>query len=78
MLIFWLNNRVILSSDLYTATFAVIISISLVFNLVNKVDVEETKRKVEAYRKLNEKLIRKNNAKLVSQSSLFIVFILLE
>lgn len=37
-----------------------------VFNLANKTSVEETKKKVELYKRENEKIIRKNNSKLVS------------
>ena len=38
----------------------------LVFNIVNKENVEETKKKIELYKKENEKLIKKNQSKLVS------------
>eukprot|EP00794_Sanderia_malayensis_P000475 gene475-1120_t len=40
---------------------------TIIFNLANKVDVEETKRKVEKYKKENEAAIRKINAKLLQE-----------
>lgn len=48
----------------------------LVFNLVNDVDVESTRRKVEAYRKANKELIAKNKFKKVCKilaSNTFII-----
>lgn len=36
----------------------------IIFNLANKTNVEETKKKIEAYKKENEKLIRRNNSKI--------------
>ena len=37
-----------------------------VFNLANKTNEDETKKKVDAYKKENEKMIRRNNTKMVS------------
>lgn len=36
-----------------------------VFNLTNGIDVEETKRKVELYKKENQEFIRRNRSKMV-------------
>ena len=41
-----------------------------VFNLANKTNVEETKKKVDAYKKEHEKLIRRNNTKIVRNFSM--------
>ena len=38
-----------------------------VFNLANGIDVEETKRKVDNYKKENQELIKKNRSKLVKK-----------
>lgn len=38
----------------------------LVFNLTNKVDVEETERQILEYKEANKDLIMKNRGKLVS------------
>ena len=43
----------------------------LVFNLANKVNVEETKKKIELYKKENERLIKKINVKIVSEGEEF-------
>ena len=40
----------------------------IIFNLVNKIDVEATKKKVEKYRKEHENVIRKINSKLSHES----------
>lgn len=42
----------------------------IIFNLANKTNVEETKKKIEAYKKENEKLIRKNNTKISQEDAL--------
>jgi hypothetical protein len=39
----------------------------LVFNLTNKIDVEETERKIVEYKETNKDLINKNRGKLVSE-----------
>ena len=39
--------------------------VSLVFNLTNKVDVEETERKIAEYKEGNKDLISHNRGKLV-------------
>ena len=39
----------------------------IVWNLSNGVDVDETRKAVEKYKKDNEALIRKNNVKMVYQ-----------
>lgn len=39
----------------------------LVWNLSNGIDVDETRKTVEKYKKDNEALIRKNNIKMVNQ-----------
>jgi len=41
-----------------------------VFNLVHKVDVENTKRKIEKYQKENQQQIRKNNCKFSQEEAL--------
>lgn len=41
----------------------------IVFNLVNKIDVDSTKKKIEQYKKHNEHLIRKNNSKQNQEES---------
>lgn len=43
---------------------------TIIFNLANKVDEDETKRRVEAYRKENDKQIKKNNSKLNQEEAL--------
>ena len=40
----------------------------IIFNLVNKIDVESTKKKVEKYKKENEAVIRKINSKISQES----------
>lgn len=42
----------------------------IIFNMVNKVDIEGTKRKVDKYKKDNENLIRKNNSKFGMEDSM--------
>jgi len=43
---------------------------TIIFNLANKVDEDETKRRVEAYKKENDKQIKKNNSKLNQEEAL--------
>lgn len=43
---------------------------TIIFNLANKTSVEETKKKVELYKRENEKIIRKNNSKLNQEEAL--------
>jgi len=43
----------------------------MIFNLANKTDVEETKKKVEQYKKDHEKQIKKNNSKLHEEEAYF-------
>jgi len=47
----------------------------LVFNLTNKVDVDETERKIAEYKELNKDLINKNRGKLVSEINFKKIFI---
>eukprot|EP00111_Clytia_hemisphaerica_P016189 TCONS_00047911-protein len=42
----------------------------IIFNLANKQNVDETKKKVDAYKKDNEKLIRRNNTKISQEEAL--------
>jgi len=42
----------------------------LVFNLTNKLDVEETERKIAEYKDANKEAISKNRGKLVSEFDL--------
>lgn len=42
------------------------------FNLVNGIDVEETKNAMEQYKNTNSELIRKNKIKLVSVYVLYV------
>lgn len=42
----------------------------IIFNLANKTNVEETKKKVDAYKKEHEKLIRRNNTKISQEDAL--------
>lgn len=48
-----------------------------VFNLVNGIDVEETKNAMEQYKNTNSELIRKNKIKLVSVYVLYVFKILI-
>ncbi len=43
---------------------------TIIFNLVNKIDVEQTKKKVDAYKKENETFIRKINAKISQEEEM--------
>jgi len=41
----------------------------IIFNLANKTEVEETKKRVEQYRKENEKTIKRNNSKMSQEEA---------
>lgn len=40
----------------------------VVFNLANKIDVQETERKIAEYKEANKDLINKNRGKLVREN----------
>jgi len=42
----------------------------IIFNLANKVNVDETRRKIETYKKENERTIRKNNSRITQEEYL--------
>jgi len=43
----------------------------IIFNMANKIDEEETKRKVDQYKKDHEKQIKKNNSKIHEEEAYF-------
>jgi len=43
---------------------------TIIFNLANKTDVDETKKKIELYKRENEKIIRKNNSKISQEEAM--------
>jgi len=51
---------------------------TIIFNLANKVDEDETKRRVETYKKENDKQIKKNNSKLSQEEAFLKASLLLE
>ena len=46
-------------------TFSGVLCVLLVFNLTNGIDVKETEERIDAYKKENQDVIRKNKSKLV-------------
>ena len=45
-----------------------------VFNLTNKIDIEETERKIAEYKDSNKDVINKNRGKLVRGNLIFLFF----
>ncbi|XP_065662374.1 CDK-activating kinase assembly factor MAT1 isoform X2 [Hydra vulgaris] len=47
----------------------------IIFNIVNKISVEETKKKIELYKKENERLIKKNQSKLNQEEAMYLAIL---
>lgn len=49
----------------------VYVSLSVVYNLTNNIDVEDTKQRMEQYQRENRDIIQKNKAKLVRTKCIY-------